>query len=494
MINLRRLLVVISLLITGFFSPFKTACAQEMAGLVSDRYAGINRGLINPAAIFDSPNCVDVSFLTGNFSIQNNYFYMPRGEFSFRDLFNLKDTYLAGSGEYFMERTDIRRMNGYQHTRLQGPSFLMKTGRFAIGFSNGLRSVSSMRKIPGHLMNFNTQGLEYAPQLNIQYTENQPFSASTLGWAELGLSFATTVAGTQDNNWAVGITGRYLMGYHAMNIRSDNLVYEVDDNRNVHLSRVNLVGMGSLPFDNVTNQTGAADNYMKGSGFSFDLGVTFSENSSMALHVINLRPIPQGQGADYRYRMGFSILDIGGLRMKENIRRFEFSEMNLTWFNAHWEDYDNLNQLLDTLEGNLVSGEIILRDGESYWIGLPTAASMQFDYNLGSGFFAYAFLVQDLPLMRNRVARASQLGIVPRYETRWFSFAVPITFYDYYKPRLGFSMRLAFLTIGTEQPGGMFHVNDLDGMDFFFSITWGIENCYRRNPYRKTRTHTVPCY
>jgi hypothetical protein len=168
--------------------------------------------------------------------------------------------------------------------------------------------------------------------------------------------------------------------------------------------------------------------------------------------------------------------------------------MNLTWFNAHWEDYDNLNQLLDTLEGNLVSGEIILRDGEPFWVGLPTAASLQFDYNLGSGFFAYAFLVQDLPLMRNRVARASQLGIVPRYETRWFSFAVPITFYDYYKPRLGFSMRLAFLTIGTEQPGGMFHVNDLDGMDFYFSITWGIENCYRRNPYKKTPTHTVPCY
>lgn len=466
--------------------------AQEMAGLVSDRYAGINRGLINPAAIFDSPNCVDISFLTGNFSIQNNYFYIPKGEFSFSDLFNMKDTYLAEPGQYFSERLDIARMNGYQHSRLQGPSFLLKYGSHAIGFVNGVRSVSSMQKIPGHLMNFNTQGLEYAPQLNIQYAENNPFAASTLGWAELGLSYATTVAGTQDNNWAVGITGRYLMGYHAMSLRSDKLVYEVDDDRNIHLARVNLEAMGSLPFDDATNQTGAAENYLKGSGFSFDLGVTFSENSTMALEVINLRPIPRAQAADYRYRLGFSVLDIGGLRMKENIRSFEFSEMSLTWPNAHWEDYDNLNQLLDTLESNLVSGEIIHRDGEPYWVGLPTAASLQFDYNLGSGFFAYAFWVQDLPLMRHRVARPSQLGIVPRYETRWFAFAMPVTFHDYRKPRLGFSMRLAFLTIGTEQPGGMLGVNELDGMDFYFSITWGKENCSRKNPYKSV--NQAPCY
>lgn len=494
MIYLRRLIVFLSILIAGFFSREKNLFAQEMAGLVSDRYAGINRGLINPAAIFDSPNCVDVSFLTGNFSIQNNYFYMPRGEFSFRDLFNLKDTYLAEPGQYFQERTDTRRVNGYQHTRIQGPSVLFKYQGHAIGIINGVRSVSSLRKIPGHVMNFNTLGLDYAPQHNIMYTENTPFSVASLSWAEIGLSYATTFGGTWDHNMAVGISSRYLMGYHALSLRADNLVYEVNDQRDVLFSRLNLSAMGSLPFDNIINRDGAADNLIKGTGFSFDVGFTYSVNSSMARGLINNRPVTRGGEADYKYRLGFSILDIGGLKMKDYIRRFEFSELNMIWPDPQWENYDYLDELLDDLESNIISGEIILRDGEPYWLGLPTAASLQFDYNLGSGFFAYAFLVQDLPLMRHRVSRPSQLGIVPRYETRWFSLAVPITFYDYYKPRLGFSMRLAFLTIGTEQPGGMFNVNDMDGMDFYFSITWGIENCNRRNPYRKTNTHTVPCY
>lgn len=492
MINLRSFSVILPIFMAGFFLPVRNACAQEMAGLVSDRYAGINRGLINPAAILDSPNCVDVSLVTGNFSLQNNYFYFPKGVFSFKDLKNLGDTYFAQPGEYLEERLDTRLMNGYQHTRIQGPSFLFKYQGHAIGFVNGLRSVTSLRRVPGHVMNFNTQGLDYAPQQDIQYSENNPFSASSLSWAEIGLSYATAFASTQDNNWAAGITARYLMGYHALSLRAEDLVYEVNENRDVIFSRFNLTGMGSLPFDDLTNEQGAADNYVKGSGFSFDLGITFSSNSSMALEVLNNRPIPRGQGAEYRYRLGFSILDIGGLKMKENVRRFEFSELNLTWPDPRWENYDNVDQLIDDLEINVNSGEIILRDGEPYWIYLPTAASLQLDYNLGNNLFTYLFWVQDLPLMRNRVSRPSQIGIVPRYETRWFSVALPVTLYDYQKPRLGLSMRLGFLTIGTEQPGGMLNINEMDGMDFYFSITWGIENCFRRNPYEKV--NTVTCY
>jgi hypothetical protein len=487
MINLKRILVVLSFLITGFFSPFKNACAQEMVGMVSDRYAGIHRGLINPAATFDSPNCVDVSFLTGNFSIQNNYFYFPKGVFSLRDLGNLGDTYFAEPGQYLSERLNTRRMNGFQHTRLLGPSFLFKYQGHAIGFISGARSVTSMRKIPGHLLNFKTQGLDYAPQQNIQYSENKPFSAASLGWAEVGLSYPTTFAGSWHHNMAVGITSRYLMGYHALSLRTDNLVYEVNGNREMLISRLNLSAMGSLPFDFIYNEQGAADHFIKGTGFSFDLGFTFSKNSSMATETINNRPIFRGPAAEYKYRLGFSILDIGGLKMKKNARRLEFSELDLTWIDPRWEDYENLDQMINDMEIHINSGEIAWRDGEPYWVGLPTATSLQFDYNLGNGLFAYAFWVQDLPLMRSRVARASQLGIVPRYETRWFAFALPITLYDYKKPRLGFSLRLAFLTIGTEQPGGMFNVNDMDGMDLYFSVTWGIQNCYRRNPYKPPR-------
>lgn len=487
MVNLRNFPVILSILISGFFYGEKNVFAQEMAGLVSDRYAGINRGLINPAAIFDSPNCIDISLVTGNFSVQNNYFYLPRGEFSLSDLRNTIDRLFPDPGPYFSERLNTRRMRGAQHTRLQGPSVLFKYKGHAIGFITGARSITSLRNIPGHVMNFHSQGLEYSPQHNIQYTENTPFSVASLGWTEVGLSYATSFAGTWTNNMAVGISSRYLMGYHALSLRTDNLVYEVNEDRDVLFSSFNLTGMGSLPFDEITNEQGAARNYVKGSGVSFDLGFTFSQNSSMAREVQNNRPVSRGKGADYKYRLGFSILDIGGMRMKENVKRFEFSELNLTWPDPRWWNYEHIDELIDDLESQLVSGQITRRDDEPYWIYLPTAASLQFDYNLGANFFAYMFLVQDLPVIKNRVSRASQLGIVPRYETRWFSFAVPLTLYDYNKPRLGFSMRLAFLTIGTEQPGGMFGVNDMDGMDIYFSITWGIENCFRRNPSK------IPC-
>lgn len=465
------------LLLAGFFMCGKAVFAQEMAGVVSDNMAGINRGIINPAALYDSPNCLDISFVSSNFSIQNNVFYLPRGTFSFRDLAHADDTYLLYPANYFLNRTGKQAMYGRQNFRLQGPSVLFKYGNHSIGFVNAARGVSSIKRIPQHVINFLTKGISFAPQLNTEFSESRPFSVASAGWTELGFSFATRLNKASAESVVAGVTAKYLWGFHGLSVRSDDLVYMVNDTRQVNFSRFNATGLASVPVDYLSNEHSGYQTRAVGRGFSFDIGLGYTRNEEDVLpgrrDLTNFIP----PYVNYRYRLGISLLDIGAMRIQENTRSVAFQNLNLVWPDPDLADYPNLDALLLDLRQNISSGEIISTQGQDFWLFLPMAASIQFDYNLGNNFFGYMFLVQDLPLVRHRVARSSQLGIVPRYETRWFAVALPLTLHQYQKPRLGFSVRLAFLTIGTEQPGGMFHVNDADGLDFYFSLAWGIKNC-----------------
>lgn len=474
-------------LMSGFPGLVKNAHAQEMAGVVSDNMAGVNRGIINPAALFDSPNCLDISLVTGNFSLQNNYYYLPRGTFRFSDLSNLGNTYLSDPGSYFSGRTGKNALHGRQNLRLQGPSVLFKYRNHSFAFVNSFRGVSSVKRIPDHVLNFLTEGLSYAPQLNIDYDESRPFSVASAGWAEFGISYATRLNELSTESFVAGITLKYLRGYHAVSVRSNDLQYMVNDQRDVLFDRFNATGWASLPYDYVANEYTGYQNRAVGSGFSFDIGFSYTLNDESVMPGRSSLTNFKAPHVNYRYRLGVSLLDVGAIRIKENTRRVIFDNLNLVWPNPDWANYGNFDALLTDLRQNLVSGEIKSTEGQDFLMFLPTAASVQFDYNFGRNFFGYLFVVQDLPVMPNRVARSSQIGIVPRYETRWFAVGLPVTLHQYQKPRLGLSVRLAFLTIGTEQPGGMLNINDADGLDFYFSLSWGLKNCQFR------RRSTNPC-
>ena len=468
------------LLVSGLLLFSNVNFAQEMAGVVSDNMAGSNRGIINPAALFDSPNCLDISIASANFSIQNNYFYMPRGTFSFRDLAYFDNTYLLEPGNYFSVRTGKKSMNVRQNLRLQGPSVLFRYGNHSFALVSAARGVSSVKRVPDHVLNFLTEGLSFAPQHNVEFNESRPFSIASAGWTELGLSYATRLNKALAESIVAGIAAKYLWGYHGLSVRSDDLEYMVNDARHVNFSRFNATGLASLPIDYMSNEFTGYQNRAIGRGFSFDVGISYTLNDEGVLPGRRDLTNFKTPYVTYKYRLGFSLLDIGAMRIKENTRRVEFDNLNLAWPNPDWSNYSNLDAFVLDLRQNISSGEIISIQGQDFWLYLPMAASIQFDYHLGKNFFGYIFMVKDLPIFRNRVARSSQLGIVPRYETRWFALALPVTLHEYRKPRLGLSVRLAFLTIGTEQPGGMFNINDADGLDFYFSLTWGLKNCQFR--------------
>ena len=487
-IILRKLRVYI-FLYSGFifFILIKDIHAQDMAGIVSDRYSGVNRGMINPALLFHTPNCIDFSLVTANIGGQNNYLYLPAGDFRAGDFIRFRSRILENYDNYFSERQQEEFYNGYLYGRLQGPSVRFRYKNHVFAFTNALRTLSSANRIPGHMLRFARRGLTYSPQHDIIYTEPKPFQLATMGWLEAGMSYATELAGRRSYSLTAGASVRLLLPYHAASARSDELDYFVTPQRNVFINRFDFEAYGALPMNYNTLEFTGTDNLIRGSGFSFDLGISYTQNSKNFRKKGRDRLYTARRDEPYNYQISFSLLDIGFVNMTQNIQYNKFEEVALVWENPQTETYNNFNDMLDEMEEGLISGEITRTEGESFRMYLPTAASIQADYSLGNNFFAYFLWVQDLPVSKTRVSRPSYIGFVPRYETRWFSLSLPLTLHEYRLPRAGLALRVGFLTIGAEQAGGILNINDMDGMDVYFSIQWGFEDC--KLPRRKTN----PC-
>jgi hypothetical protein len=456
------------LLMAGFFST--RLYSQDMAGIGTDRFGGVNRVFLNPALILDSPNCYDISLVSGNVGFQNNYLYIARGDFGVRQVFNQQSAIYTDPASLISARENITRITGRQNLRLHGPSASFKYGKNAFAFTNGVRMLSHARQLPVHVVRFITEGLSYTPQLDILYDESKPFGVASMSWAEAGLSYARELKKSRTGSLQAGISGRRLWGYHAAVSRADRLNYLVNSDRDIIINNINFLGSGSLPSGQPISFSDPA-NAISGKGFSFDLGVTYHQLKSASQG--RKSGSTTGKNGVYAYSIGVSLLDLGAVRLKQNIREVIFDDVNLIWRDPDGDAYETIDDFLNDMESRLVSGVISSEAGDELWVYLPSGISGYFDYNLGNNFFTNVLWVQDLPFVRNRVSRSSWIGVIPRYETRLFTFALPITLYEYSKPRVGASVRFGFLTLGTEQPGGMLGLNDLDGMDFYFSIQWG---------------------
>lgn len=472
-----------------FISP--VVYGQDMAGVVTDNYSGLPRAMINPALIADSPNCLEINLFTGNVGLQNDYFYIPSEYVSLRDFANERFPLHEETGRYVLDRYPRERMFGFQNLRLQGPSVMVRYDRHVFGISNGFRSMSSARRLPGHMLKFAAEGLTYSPQHNISYEEPRPFSAATLSWAETGITYATRLFDRQGHTLSIGITAKRLWAYHGGKVRFSDLEYSVNENRDIIIENMDLTVDAALPLNYDNNEFTGTDDFVKGRGFSFDLGFTYARSTRPQTKTSRRGFYTLQEYEPYAYRIGVSLLDLGAVRLKTNTRSYNFENTVIIWEDPTFSALENLEGLVSEIENQwLIEGEIESLEDTQFTVFLPSAASFQFDYNLGNNFFAHAFLIQDLPLVKNRVSRPSSLGFVPRYESRWFGVSLPMTLHQYRKPRLGMAVRLGYLTIGSDQPGGLLKVNDLDGFDLYVSLNIPLSSC-RRDTGKKL---VAPCY
>lgn len=409
-----------------------TTAAQERVGMANSNYAGTTGMPLNPSSMVDSKAWLDINLIGVDVFAWNNFVYLGKNDFY------VWDDVFSGNIPESLYRTNGTEKHAAGNLRIDGPSFTLSQGKNAFGFHTAARTFISAEDLSEPTALFIREGLDYNPQRQIDYQQGSGGAFAT-AWAEVGLSYGRIIYQRGRNMVNAGITAKYLMGIGHVSTSVDELDHQVISDEDWNLN--NFSGQYAITQPGIAN----------GHGFGVDLGVTYKR---MLEDVDDYRPhtVQSDCGTiDYRYRIGVSLLDLGGINFSQNSIIRTFSNSTTTWENYPDAQVNSIGDVDRLIASQFASDAGTTTSGVRYGTAIPSAVSVQFDYNLGKNFYANATWVQGFKLAkRTSGIRRSVMAITPRYETKWFEASLPIQLYDYRSPMIGLALRFYSISIGSD--------------------------------------------
>ncbi len=469
----KQLLLIVAIL----FLIDVVAKSQSQLGIRNDNFSGINMTLLNPAGHMTSPMNWDLNLIEGYSFVQNNYAYFVNSNvlglatndksFVYGPDNRLRDKPLEGNILEYYE--DERDRYGVFHGGVMGPSFFIRlTPNHSVGLITRTRMSSSITGIPNELSFYQFNELLESDRFTLDAS-----NAGVLSWGEIGVNYLYQKE-TSTGQLGLGITLKYLSGFDGAYVYNET-----------------PITLSNLPGDSLRSEPGAVQfaytntsvedsDALKfknnGSGISADIGLSFAGG--------------QQNNGQYKWKLGVSLLDIGKVSFPDNATFHRIAIDTFAEFGGQeYRTFDGIEETEEALEYfsfQILGDSTASVAGNSFSMWLPTAASIQFDFAVTQKIFVNATIVQGVPLARNGVRRTNLLGLTPRYESRWLSIAVPVSYYNFDQFRLGLSGRLGPLFLGTDNLNSFVSKSDLSGTDFYIGLKinpllWGGKNKDRRD-------------
>lgn len=410
-----------TLLLCSFFGSFFYCQGQSYFGFRDDNYVGIQGVLFNPSAIVDSKFRSDITISSVSATGQNDLYGV-----------NIADVF---DGGYSLETDASKNFKtnnrGNLNIDILGPSFMMNiTPEHSIGIFTRVRSVTNLTGINGQLIDEVNKDVDASN--NFLFTGGNP-NGVTNSWAEIGASYGTILVDEDVHFIKAGLTIKYLMAGVNNYINGNNLsvAYEKD---NVIPSQSEYLSTGTL-------KTAASYDYnagkdpkfdMSSAGVGIDLGFTYEYRTNCHTCI----------GNRYKLKAAASITDFGKLNYKNVIE----NTYNLAG-RVTQDDIDNASDIFQFFNDHYTK----VSSQKGVKANLPTALHANFDWNIDNKF--YLNLSGDFGLVDaqkiNGTAIANSVTFTPRYETRQFSFYIPLTYMEYSGTQIGTGFRAGPLFIGS---------------------------------------------
>lgn len=449
---------------------------QEMLGTVFSNYSGINSAIINPALMTGSKAYLDVNIIGADVFFKNNWGYIPKEGDNIWNLIR-SDTVLPLYGKYryngmytYFDNTNPK--SAVQSTRVIGPSAMIQTGEHAFGLSFSTRSVTTGNNIAYEIPVLAYEGLYYEELQNIIFNDGD-FDFVSLTWTEISGSWAYDFHRSYKSKFSFGLNAKFMLAHEGAYITNRNVNYIVYDPETIQVFDWNAeIGL-ALPINYDSTDLFYQGPAIKGVGAGLDIGFVFTRLKSN-LHPSKNEKYCSKAYEEYLYRVGISLLDIGGISLNKNTQKHNFENVSVYWAEFDTVEYQNINQTVQELSQVFYGDPNQSNTGDKISIGLPTAISLQFEANMIKDIYLSALWIQPIRFNPKQLRRPSQLAIVPRYENKWFAFSLPISMLQYEYIRLGAALRLGPLTIGSERLGILLGITDLDGVDIYFSLKFNL--------------------
>ncbi len=461
------------------------AKAQEQFGLRMSNYGGILSAQLNPATSANSRLFFDFNLLSGYASVENNFLYIHRQDYNLLNFISknpiLPSYDVRGQGlDYAVSQEPVQT---YQLTGFTGPSFSLSLGRHAVGFISGARVATSIRDLPRDIAILMFEGLEYDSLFGIDQV-HQKFSVASLGWYELGINYAYLLKSEAWYNLAGGINLRYLRGYAGAQLSNRIVDYTLEDANILNIRNLDADIGFSAPVDYETNEFPGPGNTFRGSGFGIDIGISYRKNREPDV-LKNPRRYCQYPYHPYIYKLGLSLIDLGGIGFREQVQAHNYNNVEAYWNEVDTLEFYNINAVTSELSRVFYGDPNASANGNNrFRVGLPAALSFQADVNYYPKWYLSGAVVLPLTLSQAQLNRPGQAMLSLRYETTRFEVNLPVSLYDFQKPRIGLYARYLYFSLGTDKLGGLFGFSDFYGLDIYFSAKFHLikGRCNRYKP------------
>ncbi len=475
------------LLTIASFGLYFGVQAQNYVGVNTSNYAGVMGTDINPASFVDGRFKFDLSLFNVSFNTYQNFGYFDankmhsvqqtllgdkywwKGSFGNADVFN---TWSAPDSA-FIDNFIVHRYNKdtkttlglYNNIQVDLLNFAFHiTPKVAIGFKAKLRSITNLDNMDPKLAVLAEEGLDYPDLWNIKLNE-ELLNLNHLTWAEYGFNYGQVVMDQKEHFLKAGATVKYLTGYTAAYIYTDNFSYNLfNKDTSQYLSGDFAYGY-SKNFDEYFGNGGGLNGIPPVEskyGIGLDLGVIYEWRPDWEKYKYDMDGKTNLWARNmnkYKARVGLSVVDLGGMTFQKGGLSRDFSVNTSNYFNLQQfntaTSFLGFDQVVDSLiNASTAAGTTdwtaLENPSETFFMRTPAAMSVQADYHIWKWFYVNATGTFNMISKKRdtKVKVANQISLTPSFDFAWLGVHLPVTWNEYSGWKAGLATRLGPLTVG----------------------------------------------
>jgi outer membrane protein OmpA-like peptidoglycan-associated protein len=494
-----------NLLSLFFFALSFHFFSQNYLGVMSSNYAGVMGNDVNPANFVDGRFKFDLNLFSTNVNIYQNFGYFDAAAMRTAQQNTLGETYWwKGSfskdilsawsqpDSTFIDRFIVHKYDQNTKTTL-GLNMNLQVDilnfmfhinpKIAVGFGIKARSILNIDNMDPKLAVLAEEGLEYPDLWNLKLNE-ELLNINHLTWSEYGLNYSQVVLDQKEHFFKAGGKIKYLQGYSAAYMYTNNFSYNlVNEDTSQYLAGDFAYGYSKNIDQLVADGVGIPKPSAK-FGLGLDLGFVYEwrpDWEKRKYDMDNETNLWRRDMNKYKARVGFSVLDLGGMRFEKGGLSRDFSVNTTNLFDLNRFDvansFINFDRLIDTLINESTAAgntdwKALEDPSETFYMRTPSAFSIQADYHIWKWFYVNATGMFNIISSKRatKVKVANQVSITPSFDHAWFGVHLPISINEYSGFKAGLATRLGPLTVGITDFRTLAAKGKVQGAEFFMGL------------------------
>ena len=432
-----------------------------------------------------------------NAHLQQNYIQLetPHSIYKFLN-WKLDSTFGTQNFSYpFVEDYAKERLNGndkYVYSNASVNAFSMQFGlsdKSGISFAITTRAHAKVSNMPEAAIKTFLQDLdsvgyvkENQRRLQGQTVNLSGSGAAALAYHQYSLKYAMVTKQKGKDFMKVGFGLDYNLGLYGGYYRNDDVEFRL---LGIDTLRVNSADMELAYVDPnyLSDPARRLNDYFGksrlGRGIGINAGFVYEHRSNYKDFKYKMDRKSQEDRSQNKYdwKVAASIVDLGFVNFNNPAATRKLT-INSPASGTNWNDFDeadawNALDDVDTFATNFFSD---VQQDSSFRMFTPASLNLSGDYKIKPNIYLGASYSQGLTRAKgNSVKMPSVLSISPRYESKWITVGMPVSFSNYYNVvNLGAYARGGIFYIGSDNLGGLFTGKKTNGVNLYAGFNWPI--------------------